>query len=93
MPPDSAARAADAAALGRLKWRCRRGMRELDAMLQQFLVAEGARLDAADIERFAAVLELPDPTLHAYILGLSEPIDLPTANLLARIRASHRPDA
>jgi antitoxin CptB len=79
--------------VARLKWRCRRGMRELDAVLTAFVDAEGERLGEADIACFEAILELPDPTLHAYLLGRSAPDDAPTAAFIDRIRASHRPYA
>ena len=79
--------------LARLRWRCRRGMRELDTVLQSFLDAEGERLGEGDIASFEAILELPDPTLHAYLLGRSAPEDAATARLIERIRASHRPRA
>ncbi len=79
--------------IARLKWRCRRGMRELDAVLSAFVEAEGDRLGDADIGCFEAILELPDPTLHAYLLGRSAPEDPTTAALIERIRTSHRPHA
>ena len=79
--------------VARLKWRCRRGMRELDAVLAAFVDAEGDRLPDAEIARFEAILELPDPTLYAYLLGRSAPEDAATAALIERIRASHRPYA
>jgi antitoxin CptB len=72
--------------LARLKWRCRRGMRELDAVLQTFLEAEAARLTDAEIGCFEQILELPDPALHAYLLGRSAPDDPSIAALLERIR-------
>lgn len=90
MASEHDSRGADPAALGRLKWRCRRGMRELDAVLQQFLATEGPTLVAADIERFTAVLDLPDPELHAYLVGRSAPADPRIAELIARIRAAAR---
>ncbi|MEO8464861.1 MAG: succinate dehydrogenase assembly factor 2 [Gammaproteobacteria bacterium] len=79
--------------VARLKWRCRRGMRELDAVLGAFVDAEGSRLDATDITCFEAILELPDPTLHAYLVLRSVPDDAATAALIERIRANHRPYA
>jgi antitoxin CptB len=79
--------------VARLKWRCRRGMRELDTVLAAFVDAEGERLVDADIACFEAILELPDPTLHAYLLGRSAPEDAATAALIERIRANHRPHA
>ena len=79
--------------IARLKWRCRRGMRELDAVLASFVDAESDRLDDADIACFEAILELPDPTLHSYLLARSAPEDAATAALIERIRASHRSHA
>jgi antitoxin CptB len=66
-------------------------MRELDAVLAAFLDAEGDRLTDGDIAGFEAILELPDPTLHAYLLGRSAPPDAATSALIERIRASLGP--
>jgi succinate dehydrogenase flavin-adding protein (antitoxin of CptAB toxin-antitoxin module) len=68
-------------------------MRELDALLHAFLDANAVRMSEAEISRFEAILELPDPTLHAYILGRSAPTDAPTAALIERIRAALATDA
>jgi len=72
----------------RLRWRCRRGMRELDAVLETFLRDSYAMLDAADKSRFAAILDLPDPELYGYLAGRSEPPDESIAALIERIRTS-----
>jgi succinate dehydrogenase flavin-adding protein (antitoxin of CptAB toxin-antitoxin module) len=61
-------------------------MRELDAVLQKFLDADAARLTDAEIGCFEQILELPDPTLHTYLLGRSAPDDASTAALIDRIR-------
>ena len=79
------------ARLARLRWRSRRGMRELDAVLHAFLDAN--TMTEAEIACFEAILELPDPTLHAYLLSRSGPTDEPTAALIERIRASVGPTA
>ena len=79
------------ATMAKLRWRCRRGMREIDAVLQSFLDACAADLEEAEIACFEAILDLPDPTLHAYLMGRSVPPDPVTAALIERIRASHRP--
>jgi len=68
-------------------------MRELDAVLQAFLQASYADLDAADTARFEAILDLPDPDLYAYLTGRSEPADLHIASLIGRIRHSLHPPA
>jgi antitoxin CptB len=79
--------------IAKLRWRCRRGMRELDAVLQAFIDASALDLTPGDIARLEAILELPDPTLHGYLVGRNAPDDPATVDLIARIRASHRPNA
>ena len=77
--------------VARLRWRCRRGMRELDAVLESFVRTSFADLGAEDIARFQRNLELPDPELFAYVTGRSAPVDYDIARLIERIRSSHRP--
>jgi succinate dehydrogenase flavin-adding protein (antitoxin of CptAB toxin-antitoxin module) len=66
-------------------------MRELDAVLQQFVDSSFADLDADDTARFEAILDLADPVLLAYLTGRSVPADPDIARLIDRIRAGHRP--
>jgi antitoxin CptB len=72
----------------KLRWRCRRGMRELDAVLQAFLDRGFGTLDEADKARFETLLDLPDPVLHGYLVGRHEPEDPDTVRLIERIRQS-----
>ncbi len=82
---------ADPIKLARLRWRCRRGMRELDAVLTRFFDGAAADLDTSEISRFAALLDLPDPELYGYLLGRHEPADANTARLVERIRRTVGP--
>jgi len=75
----------------RLRWRCRRGMHELDGVLESFAQSALATLDADDFARFERILDLPDPELVAYLTGRSAPADPDLARLIERIRSSHRP--
>lgn len=68
-------------------------MRELDAVLVGFVDREVPALDEAELISFEAILDLPDPTLHAYLMGRSVPDDPAIAALIERIRSSHRPPA
>jgi antitoxin CptB len=77
--------------LPRLKWRARRGMRELDAVLQSFVANVAASLPRAELARFEQILDLPDPELFAYLTGRSVPPDPDIARLIEHIRRSHRP--
>lgn len=74
----------------RLRWSCRRGMKELDLLLEGYLSADFQAASSRDREVFARFLELPDPELAAYLLGGVAPIDPDFARLahsLARPRA------
>jgi succinate dehydrogenase flavin-adding protein (antitoxin of CptAB toxin-antitoxin module) len=63
-------------------------MRELDRILECFLERDYGRLGEAERRRFAEILELPDPDLHAYLVGKAVPADPALARLLDSIRAS-----
>ena len=71
---------------GRLLWRCRRGMKELDVILERFARQGLTRASAAERQAFERLLGLPDPLLAGYLLGEERPAD-PELRLLAdRIR-------
>ncbi len=53
----------------RLTWHCRRGMLELDLILNQFLESQLDSLDAAQIKQFESLLEHTDPELFAWLMG------------------------
>jgi len=74
-----------AAPPGRLRWLCRRGMRELDVLLSGFLAQRYPDLDDALKADFAALLELQDPEIWAYLLGRAEP-EPALAAIVTRIR-------
>jgi len=70
----------------RLRWRCRRGMLELDLLLQGFLDRGYHRLNAAQQELFRRLLELPDQTLIEYLLGSREIEQKEFVDVIERIR-------
>ena len=53
----------DATRLARLRWRCRRGMRENDLILERFLARRGATLTEDDVGALDRLLDLPDGDL------------------------------
>jgi antitoxin CptB len=59
--------------LNRLRWRCRRGMRELDTLLEHYLAERFPVAPEAEQAAFVRLLDLPDPDLAAYLLGRSGP--------------------
>jgi len=68
----------------RLAWRCRRGVKELDLLLMGWLSRDFESATPDERERFAALLELPDPELARYLLGAELPRQ---AALAAAVRA------
>lgn len=72
--------------IGRLRWRCRRGMKELDVLLVRWLDGPGRRAEADELAQFTRLLELPDPELAGYLLRDEIPTDTDLAALAAIIR-------
>ncbi len=55
--------------LKRVRWRCRRGLLELDIVLGRFIEQQYAGLDAAQQATFDALLDMPDNELWDMIAG------------------------
>jgi antitoxin CptB len=49
--------------LAKLRWQCRRGMKELDLLLEQYLATDYPHADAAEKQRFTELLQLEDNEL------------------------------
>lgn len=61
--------------LERARWRCRRGMLELDIVLQRFLDRDYLQLNNQQLEQFERLLDLPDNDLWDLITGRQVAID------------------
>jgi antitoxin CptB len=55
--------------LGKVRWHCRRGLLELDLILEQFNSRHLARLDAGQLARFKELLAFPDNDLLDLVMG------------------------
>ena len=73
----------------RLLWRCRRGMKELDILLERFARERYEGAPVAQKHAFARLLELPDPDLVDYFFGYATPDDPELAHLTQLI-ATHQ---
>ena len=49
--------------LERVRWRCRRGLLELDIVLGRFIEQHYVNLDKAQMAAFDLLLDMPDPAL------------------------------
>ena len=76
--------------INRLRWRCRRGTRELDRLLGWWLTDRYENSDSALRIAFANMLELPDPDLWNWLTGHDRPAGPAFASIVDEIRASHR---
>lgn len=71
---------------GQLRWRCRRGMKELDVVLSRWLQHEYPAATSDQRHLFEQLLDLPDPTLAGYLLGNVQPADPAQLALVASLR-------
>jgi antitoxin CptB len=72
--------------MARLRWRCRRGMRELDVMLTRYLDRAWATASPAERDAFVQLVELQDPDLLGYLVGLATPAEESQRAIVACIR-------
>ncbi len=72
----------------KLKWRCRRGMRELDIVLERYLEQRYAYAPIAEQQAFEQLLEVPDPQLFAYLMRREVPTDSGWVDVIAKLAAS-----
>jgi antitoxin CptB len=56
-----------------LRWRCRRGMRELDQLLGWYLETRYPHSDAAGKAAFSTLLDQQDPELWSWLSGSEKP--------------------
>lgn len=69
-----------------LQWRCRRGMLELDIMLNAFMQRGCSELTEEQAELFITLLDYPDQVLLDLLLGKTRAADIKLADLIAGIR-------
>ncbi len=76
----------EATELKRLRWKCRRGMKELDQLLERWL--DRGYPEASERERgvFLRLLDSEDDRLWRWFLGYEAPPDAELAALVQRIR-------
>ena len=69
--------------LSKLRWQCRRGMRELDELLLAYLDNDYSEDPDEKKDAFHELLALSDPELRAYLLG-GEDIGQPAMDEILR---------
>jgi len=70
----------------KLKWHCRRGMRELDLLLEGFLVNQYEALSAADRASFERLLDCCNEDLMAWFINGDSSQDEQLAGIVNQVR-------
>jgi len=73
----------------KLKWHCRRGMRELDLLLEGFLMNRDEALSTADHAIFERLLDCRNEDLVAWLINGDSPEDEQLAGIVNQIRTRH----
>ncbi len=68
----------------KLLWKCRRGLLELDLVLQRFL----PHVEERDLDSLNQILELQDNDLWDIVVGRSDRYDPHLSEIVARLRAA-----
>lgn len=71
--------------LSRLRFRCRRGMKELDVLLEAFVSRHYAQSAPAEQASFVRLLDCEDPDLWAWIVGQA-PAPTEFAHVIERLQ-------
>ncbi len=74
----------------RLRWRTRRGTRELDALFGGWLEESFPQADAASQQAFDEILDEQDPDLWDWVMGYARPSRADWRAIIDDIRARHR---
>ncbi len=78
--------------LGRLRWACRRGIRELDVLLTRYVDEHFERAPPAEQAAFRELLTQQNAVIYAYCLGQAAPPDEATRILVERVTSLGRGD-
>ena len=69
-----------------LRWQCRRGIRELDVLLSNYLERDYPASGESRKQAFRQLLALPDQELMGYLLSGENPADSDLASVIDHIR-------
>lgn len=75
---------------GRLRWRCRRGTRELDLLLGWWLAECRPQADALRRDAFEVLLDQPDPQIWDWLIARMDPDDPALKAIVDEIRTRHQ---
>ena len=71
----------------RILWHCRRGMLELDLILQRFVATRLDQLNADEVAALKLLLDFDDTDLFDLVMCRAEPMDTRVNGVLEMLRA------
>jgi antitoxin CptB len=74
--------------LERARWRCRRGLLELDIVLERFMDKHYTQLSDKDLQQFNRLLDMSDNDLWDMVTSRKEPEDASLRPLLGLLQAT-----
>jgi len=72
--------------LSRLRWLCRRGMKELDVVVTTYLDVYYEKASSDEQRQFRKLLDMADPDLYRLLLGREQAEDAETRRLVEFLR-------
>ncbi len=66
----------------RLRWRCRRGMRELDQLMLRYLDGRWSTADDQERKQFLQLLDTEDDMLWRWFMGRERPQDVALVQII-----------
>lgn len=75
--------------MGQLRWRCRRGMRELDVLLETFLKTRYENLSLTQKLDFQELLKIQDPDFFKFLTKKTIPAEQRFVDLIEELLKTH----
>lgn len=76
--------------INQLRWACRRGLLELDLLLNTYMDRVYAQLTDREKRQFISLLDMQDQEMYEMLSGKTSPNDKHLAELLEKIRSCMR---
>gem|GEM_PF-596083 len=73
----------------KLTWQCRRGMLELDLILNRFVNNHIENLNAKQLDAFEQLLTYSDPEINDWLMGQGVPLKQELVDIVALIRLQY----
>ena len=76
--------------LSKLRWHCRRGVKELDVVLTEYLVNHYPDADSTSQNAFKRLLQIEDPELLSLVMGYHQSDDPEQQAVLEQMRSLYK---